>query len=1193
MKNKGKNMLLVLTGILLSLSMTAQTVSLNLANVTVKKAITELKEKSGYSFVYVANDLDTQRIVNVKANDLPTAINQIIEGQNLTYEIQGKNIIISRKQSPDTRGNGQARNANGQSPEDGGARTREVSGRVSDAAGQPLAGAAVVVTGTMTGDVTDFGGSFKLRIPSGAVTLDVSCLGFVSKRVTVQASTSRLSIILEEDNLLLDELVVVGYGTQKKVNLTGAISVVESKELEDRTAHNLTNMLQGSVPGLNITTSAGNPGSAGSINIRGITSINSSAPLVLVDGMEGDMARVNPNDVASISVIKDASAAAIYGARAAYGVVLITTKLGTDKGGKATIRYSGRLGWEEPTVSTDFETRGYWSVYTVDKFWMADAGNKYTTYTDHDMVELLARVNDKTEDPARPWVVEEVRNGRLQWIYYANTDWYHELYNDRHPVQNHNISVTGGNKDFKYFLSGGYDKQVGMIKVIPDVFQKYNLRAKFDARLNRFMRLSNNTSYYYSSYDYPGGSNIEDSFGYSARHGLASFPLKNPDGSWLYATPMTNGGYNVATGRHIMFGNGKHKNRQVRTDLANTTELVVTPFPHFSLTTNYTYRFYQNQNTYRIFNIDYRQSPGAPMEYYTAGAGDDHLSERVTSYIRHTANVFFNYDNIFAEKHHFALTGGMNMEEWRSKSVYAYGKNLQSETLIDLDLVGPNEQGQVITEVGGGQEQYAIMGFFGRANYDFMGRYLFEVSGRYDGTSRFQKNHRWGFFPSASIGWRISEEPFFAPLRSTVDHLKLRFSYGNLGNQNLGSNYYAYLRQISINDLDGYTFGEGVTKSKYSSLGAPVDGALTWETAEQYNIGLDFAAFRNRLVFTAEVYRRNTLNMLTTGPDLPALYGANSPKTNAADLKTYGYELSLGWRSQAGLFGHPFGYSLRATLSDYRSYITRFNNPTKSLAMSYYEGMRFGEIWGYEVDGLFKTDEEAKDYMANVLDQSMINSRMTGGFLAGDLRFVDQDDNHVLSNGANTVDNPGDRKIIGNSLASLQYGFTLGFDYLGFDVSAFFQGTGNHYWYPAGMNQMFWGSYSYPYASFLQKDFILRCWSEENPDAYFPRPRAYASTGGELKYVNTLYLQNIRYLRLKNLTVGYTLPAKPLKKIGVEKARIYFSGENLEYWSPLKKNCRYIDPESAFTRYTDSSDVHDHMSYPWQRTLMFGIDITF
>ena len=339
------------------------------------------------------------------------------------------------------------------------AQNREVSGKVFDANQQPLVGAAVMLPGTTNGAVTIDDGSFSLTIPAGDVTVEVSSLGYLTKKVTIPAAKSSITVFLEEDNLTLNETVVVGYGTQKKVNLTGAITTVDSKSLENRVSHSLTNMLQGSVPGLNISTSSGNPGSSGSLNIRGTTSINASSPLVIVDGAEGDMSRVNPNDVASISVIKDAAAAAVYGARAAYGVILITTKSGAAKDGKATVRYNGRFGWESPTTSTDYETTGYWSVYTVNLFWKADTGGTpYCNYTDNDMMQLLARVNDKTENPDRPWVVEEVRNGRNQWVYYCNTDWYHELYRDNHPVQQHNISVTGGSKGVKYYLSGAYDR---------------------------------------------------------------------------------------------------------------------------------------------------------------------------------------------------------------------------------------------------------------------------------------------------------------------------------------------------------------------------------------------------------------------------------------------------------------------------------------------------------------------------------------------------------------------------------------------------------------------------------------------------------------------------------------------------------------------------------------------------------------
>ena len=1069
------------------------------------------------------------------------------------------------------------------------AQSRSVSGKVLDEQQVPIIGAAVILTGGgSVGSVTDIDGNFALTVPSGDVTLNVTCLGYESMAVSVPNSQSMVTIILKEDSMMIDETVVVGYGTQKKVNLTGAITTVASKELENRTSHSLTNMLQGSVPGLNITTSSGTPGASGSINIRGVTSINDAEPIVVIDGAIGDLDRVNPNDVQSISVIKDAAAAAVYGARAAYGVILITTKSGSDKDGKAIVKYSGKFGWEEPTTSTDYETRGYWSVYTVDKFWQADAGKKYTTYTDYDMGQLLARVNDKTEHPDRPWVVEDIRNGKRQWVYYANTDWYHELYNDQHPVQKHSVSISGGGKAVRYFLSASYDKKVGVIKQNPDVYQKYNLRSKLDFDINKWFKMSNNTSYFASSYSFPGVGDVENAFAYAARHALAAFPLKNPDGSWVYSTPMISGNYNVANGRHIVYGNDKNFNLDKYNDFQNTTELKFTPVKQFNITANFTYRNYTTSYTNRQTKFDYRVYPGADIQYYTSGAGEDKLTENIKRYNYLSGNVFATFEETWKDAHHLTVMAGLNAETWANKNVKALGKNLLSEDLNDLNLIAPDVDGNVLTEVGGGQNAYSLLGVFARVNYDYKGRYLFEASARYDGTSRFAAGSRWGLFPSGSIGWRISEEPFFAPAKKVVNNLKLRASYGSLGNQNVG--YYAHLRTISLNYFSNYTFGEGSTKPKYSSLSNPVSSGLTWETTQQSNIGLDMTMFNNRLEFTAEAYIRDTKNMLTDGDALPGVFGADPPKANSADLRTKGYELSLSWRDQFNLAGHPFGYSVRATMSDFRSHITKFDNPTYTFGKSYYEGMRLGDIWGFVVDGLFATDEEAKQYTSEVLDCSYINGRMTGGFLAGDLKFVDLDGNGVLGIGGNTVDEPGDRKILGNSLPSLQYGMTFAFDWLGFDVSAFFQGTGNHYWYPHGFNMNFWGCYSYSYVSFLQRDFIQRCWSEENPDAYFPRPRSYSATGGELSKVNSRYLQNVRYLRFKNLTVGYTLPKKWLDKVRVDKVRIYFTGENLHYWSPLKKNCLYVDPESAFSR---SSDVDNHMSYTWQKTMMFGIDITF
>jgi len=1073
------------------------------------------------------------------------------------------------------------------------AQTRTVSGVVRDAGNEPLMGIAVIQDGTTNGVMTGIDGDYSIRVPEGDVVLTFSSIGYKAQTISVRAAQAVVDVVLAEDNEMLDETVVVGYGTQKKVNLTGAISTVESKALENRSAHNLSTMLQGEVPGLNVSTSSGIPGNTGSLNIRGVTSINSADPIVLIDGAIGDISRVNPNDVESISVIKDAAAAAVYGARGAYGVILVTTKSGSKDTGKATVRYSGRFGWEEPTTSTDFETRGYYHVKAVDTFWRAGNSSNYTTYTDYDMAQLLARVNDKTENPDRPWVVTDVRGGKKQWVYYCNTDWYHELYNDRHPVQNHNVSISGGGKGVRYYLSANYDKQVGVVKVNPDVFQKANIRSKIDFDVNKYIKMSNNTSYFMSNYSWVGSGSVQDSFHYASRHAMASFPLQNPDGSWVYGTPMIAGSYNVANGRHIIFADGYDQNVQRKNDFSNTTQIVISPVKTFNVTGNVTYRQYQNRNTGRTHEFYYRRYPDADLESYATGAGLNELDESVATYNYISGNVFATYEETYGDAHHLKAMAGMNMETWNSKTVAASGQNILSDTLNDLNLVGTDATGTTVTTVSGGQNAYSLLGYFGRINYDYKSRYLFELSGRYDGSSRFAEGSRWGFFPSASAGWRISEEPFFRNARTVIDNLKLRASYGSLGNQNVG--YYDYLRLITISNYS-YSFGEGSSSlPKKATLSKPVSSGLTWETSQQYNVGFDLAAFKGRLDFTAEAYIRDTKDMLTEGVALPSVYGADAPQENAADLRTKGYELSLGWRDQVQLFGKPFGYSLRATLSDYRSYITKYDNPNKTFAKDYYEGQRLGDIWGFVVDGLFETDQEAQDYNANVCDAlSYIGtSRMVGGFRAGDLRYIDLDGDGKLGVGANTVDDPGDRKILGNSLPSLQYGFTLGFDYLNFDFSAFLQGTANHYWYPSGMNYAFWGLYGYSYASFVPRDYMKTVWSEENTDTYFPRPRTYSSTGGELRLTNSRYIQNIRYLRFKNLSVGYTIPQTITKKAGLDKVRVYFTGENIAYWSPITRYTKYLDPESAFRRDTSSNTATDGMEYPWQKTYMFGIDITF
>lgn len=1063
---------------------------------------------------------------------------------------------------------------------------RMLTGNVRDAQDEPLIGVSVQVVENKAAVSTDIDGNFTIKVPAGAVTLKISYVGYKAKDVKVGADQTKVNVILEEDAMMLEETVVIGYGVQKKVNLTGSVASVDAAKLEDRLSHSVTNMLQGSVPGLNITTNSGVPGQqSGALNIRGVTSINETdaPPLVLIDGTVGEINDINPNDVESISVIKDASAAAVYGARGAFGVILVTTKSGKSDNGKAKVRFSGRWGWNEPTTSTDFETRGYWSVYTVNQFVTANGTAPEVPYTDYDMMQLLARVNDKTENPDRPWTMEVERDGKRQWVYYGNYDRYHLVFNDKRPVQQYNLSINGGNDAAKYYLSGGYDYEKGMLKVNPDIYKKYNLRAKIDFRINKWITMQNNTSFMGSTYNYVGpDKNVENSLAYGARHALACFPEKNPDGSWLYLNSYNKRG--IMNGRHIVLAEGRHRNVKRRTDFSNMTRIDIKPIKQLTVTADFTYRFSQFRNTYRSNSFDYRVTPDGPMESYTTGAGLNELTEEVNTRNYYTVNAFATYNDTFANDHNVTVMAGYNYESFDYKNIMAYAQNLTSDDLDDLNLKGAGER-----RVDGGHKDYAIQGIFGRINYDYKGKYLVEVSGRIDGTSRFAKGHRWGSYPSGSVGWRISEENFFQSLRKTVDNLKIRFSYGRLGNQNI-KEYYTYLRQVEAYTFAGYTF-DGSISGDYTSLSTPLASDRTWEKAEHFDIGLDASLFNTRLNITADAYIRNTIDMLGPGVSLPSVYGEKEPLMNTADLRTKGYEVTVNWMDNIQLGNQMLTYNVGFNLSNYRTEITKYDNPDKSFAKPYYEGMEYGEIWGFKTGGLFKTTEEAQKYASEV-NLAYVAKRINGGWQAGDIKYLDVDGSGDISLGKNTADESGDRVKLGNKLPRLQYGFNVGVRYFGFDVSAFFQGTGNHYWYPHGHSMPFWGSYSYPYLSFMPADFREKIWSEDNPNAYFPRPMAYASTSGTLQFVNDRYLQNLRYLRFKNLTVGYTLPKKWTKVAYMEKVRVYFSGENLCYWSPLKKNTKYIDPEAAFDR-NGGDGVMSNAFYPWSKTFMFGIDVTF
>lgn len=1166
--------LLLLTLLALPTGIATAQIRLQLSNVTVKQAIEALHQQQSYSIVIQSDDVDMQRRISVSALDasIEEVLDQIFAGQHVSYTIAGGRITVGRMQeNPGTL-----------------SQRKMLTGSVRNNAGAPVPGAVVIVDGTQNGTTTNTDGQFSLNNVTLPANLLVQIIGYETQTIKVN-NYARLSIILQETTAAIDEVVVVGYGQQKRVNITGAVGTISGKDLNNRPVTNAAAALQGADPSLLLTLGSGSVESKNyDIKIRGAVSLNSGSPLVLVDGIEASLTQVNPNDIESVSVLKDASACSIYGAKASAGVVLINTKSG--KSGTLKVNYNGRYGISWNTTSTDFITSGYDYVTLTNEFTYAYRGVNGWNYSDEEMQMLYDRRNDTSENPERPWVVTDSKG---KYRYLGNFDWYGYMFKRSRPETEHNISMTGGNEKINYYVSGRYLYREGLFNSgAEDTYNGYSFRAKINADVAPWLHYSNNISFENSNYKYGGyweqdGSESLASNGilYNVANNISpTFVPVNPDGTtFMYSNGIQFANSPIGSGRGGVFTDGRNKNARKNNYYIITNKLTfdLTPNKDLKLNTDYTYRRRDRLGTYRSHpTANTWNSTQTKIVDFTNGSIYDFYQEDRYYYNGHVFNAYLDYGHTWGD-HNFSAVAGSNLEDFRSSTLSIRQKGSLSEDLSFINMA----HGE-IEEASESNTAYRTLGFFGRVNYDYAGKYLFEVSARYDGSSRFAANNRWGFFPSASAGWRISEEQFWEPLRDWWDNAKVRFSYGSLGNQQV-SNYY-YIDKINTSDMD-YTF-DGINKANYAYASAPITSGLTWETVITYNLGFDLGFFRNRLNISADLYIRDTKDMLTTSLTLPDVYGAISPKENCADLRTKGYEITVSWRDQRMVAGKPFSYGIQASLGDYKTTITKYRNDDRLLS-DHYVGETLGEIWGYKTAGLFKTDEEAAAYQALINDKA-VNNRVYSSsdatqarLLAGDVKFVDLNDDNAITSGDGTVDNPGDMRIIGNDRPRYTYSFRGDLNWNGFDFSVFFQGVGKIDWMPSSNCLYFWGPYSFPTTSFIAEDFEKMCWSEDNRNTYFPRRRSYqTSSAGSMNVKTDRYLQDASYIRLKNITLGYTIP---INKRIIEKLRIYVSGENLAYWSPLKKYCKTVDPEVAVTGATNDC------LYPYSRTFSVGVDVTF
>lgn len=1062
-----------------------------------------------------------------------------------------------------------------------------VTVKVTDKAGA-MPGAGILVKGTTNGQITGADGTATLTNVAPDAVLVVTFVGYQTVEIPVKGRAN-VSVTLE-DSLTLDEIVVVGYGTQKKANLTGAVDQVGSETFEGRSNANLTQMLQGQIPNLNLKFKDGRPNSSPSYNIRGTTSIGQGgSALILIDGVEGDPALLNPNDIESVSVLKDAASSAIYGSRAPYGVVLITTK--TARQGKPTVSYQANLTFEQPTTIPDYVSNGYtWADHFYKAYYNYNLSNPSgINKTMEFSTAWLAEYQRRNETGNYEVLVSDGSIGTAgRWLYFIEgEDYIGKLYRNHMTSQTHNISVSGSDDKFDYYVSGRYYGNNGIFDtdVNPESYKILNGRMKMGYKVTPWLRISNNTDISWTKYVMPqtyseGNGNIWRNI---ADEGHPCSPIWNPDGTLSHSAVYSVGDY--------LYGhsNRGYINRQVKTTFAAQAKFLD---DRLRLNADFTYRNKDFNTTVKKVKSEFSRYEGVTE---TISGTQSYLSETIRNYEYLATNEYVEFEDTFAGKHYFKALLGYNYEQETYKNTYSYNDDLLTPDVTNINLA----MGIDNRSITGDYYRWRTVGAFARINYAFADRYLIEVNGRYDGSSKFPQRQRWAFFPSVSVGWRLTEEPWFKVSKDAVSNIKFRASFGALGNSNVGN--YAYDETFSFDNgriING-------AKVRYTSAPAPIPESLTWETAQTLDFGLDMSFLKGRLSFTGDYYIRKTLDMYTVGPTLPDVFGASSPKGNYAEMTTRGYEMTIRWNDSFNLAGKPFNYGLKASLVDYKSIIDKFNNRKKELSTAayntnYYAGMVVGEIWGFVSNGLWQNQDEIDAAEAGALaaGQKYYNPLMqtskTYKLYPGDIKFEDLNGNGYIDRGQNTVDDPGDRKIIGNSEPRYIYSFGIDLEWNNIFLSAFFQGVGKQDWYPSNEASVIWGQYNRPYAQ-MPKWHLNNYWTEDNPDAYLPRYAGYyAPFYKGTNNANTRYLMDVSYIRLKNLQVGYTLPSKWTDAIRMKKVSIFFSGENLWTWSPMYKYTRDIDV-TANIYGTDSvlSSTGDGFNYPTLRSYSLGLNITF
>lgn len=1162
-----------------------QSIRLEQKSNKLESTIKAISDQTGYDFIYLS---DHARAIDVEPKqgyypNIEMALSDILKGTTLQYKIESKTVILERVSILEQQ-------------------QQEVRGVVVGSDGKPLASAVVRAIGSKQEVNTDTNGAFMLRVENYQTELTISYLGYETLRVTAKANLGVLK--LTPSVSVMDEIVVVGMDKQKRNTITSAISTVKQEAIESRPVTDLTSALQGNVAGLNFATDASSSNPVGGeigaeiqFNIRGVGSINGGEPYVLVDGVEQSMQNVNPADVESVTVLKDASASAVYGARAAYGVVLVTTKSGRAE--KPRLNYQGTMGFNSPINMPQMMNSIEFAHYINQRNDNIGVRPIFSEQTIQRMEEFMQNpygeglpglgLNPDGSDWAAAYDNQ-----------YANTDWFDYYFKDVSRLNIHNLNITGGSETTNYYVGTGFVNQTGLLDKVDDAMKKLNLNTKLEVRAKSWLKFNFNNNLTYNKINRPMPNQtifygtIANAFPNRATHLPVSSAYDLPH--WNEMMYLTNAAY-----------------QQSRISDALSLSATVTPLKNWDIMADMRMRFDVESNDFTLKRPQYQLPTGAFMmvEGNKQGYQYPGMMWQNTQFGSYTRGSAFNYylsPNISSSysyevgSHYFKVMAGFQAEVQQFSSEYMYKDAMMSEDVYSFD----NANGQLYA--GEARSHWATMGTFARLNWHFADTYFLEISGRYDGSSRFARAHRWGLFPSFSAGYDIARADYFSRLNLPISQLKIRASYGRLGNQN-GAGLYDHISTMTLvpDHANAWLLPRGNAAPGLGTIAMTpnmLSPFITWEKVDNANLGLDLLSFDNRLSLTADVYQRTTRDMIGPAEAIPSMSGlapSARSKVNNATLRNRGWELAVNWADQ---LKSGWNYGIGFNVFDYKAVVTQYNNPEGVLYNNhtglprnkgYYEGMDIGEIWGYKADDLF-TSNRAIDQYLNEVDLSFFKAN--NAWQLGDLHYLDTNGDGKVDPGNGTLDDHGDLMIIGNTTPRYSFGFNFKLGYKGIELSAFFQGVAKRDFPMAGSTYLFGGR------NYFKEH--LDYFSHDNPNGYLPRltdpnQMDYQVNTG---YNTTRYLLNAAYVRLKNVMLSYTVKTKAIERLGIRNLRAYVTSDNLFTISSLKGQ---FDPETInqVNTWAGGSNASapgltsillqngNGKVYPMNKNIVLGVNLTF